>query len=131
MDEYKPLLGNMNTISLSPNNNLYEELCLDIQELIQINIKTAKYYEQLNYYIYIPSISITALSSVSSFISSSELLNSESRAWASITAGILTIIATSIQSVASACQYKSKSDMFRITADRYEQILTKIKFKKF
>jgi hypothetical protein len=109
--------------------NFYNDIIKRTEKLYCMNIESAKYYDKLNLYIFAPSISLTAICSIASFLSTSDFLSENTKTGFSVSVGILTVLSTAIQSLASTCQYKSRAEAFRISADKYEQLLTKIRFE--
>ncbi len=110
-------------------HGFYRKTICRLQKLFKMNVEAAKYYEKINFYIFGPSITITALSSMASFLSTTDLLGDSAKTGFGISVGVLTVISTAMQSVAGTCQYKSRSEAFRLSADRYEQLLTKLRFE--
>ena len=110
-------------------HGFYRKTICRLQKLFKMNVEAAKYYERINFYIFGPSITITALSSMASFLSTTDLLGESAKTGFGISVGVLTVISTAMQSVAGTCQYKSRSEAFRLSADRYEQLLTKLQFE--
>jgi len=111
-------------------HNFYQKTIHRLQKLFKMNVDAAKHYEKINFYIFGPSITITILSSMASFLSTTEILDDTTKTGFGITVGFLTILSTAMQSVAGTCQYKSRSEAFRLAADRYEQLLTKLQFER-
>lgn len=109
--------------------HFYELTIERLKKLFRMNVETAKYYEKLNYYIFGPSITITAICSMASFLGSSEIMDDKSKTGFSLAVGILSVVSTAMQTIAGTCQYKSRSEAFRLSADRYEQLLTKLTFE--
>ena len=110
-------------------HGFYKKTIVRLQKLFKMNVAAAKHYENVNFYIFGPSISITVLSSICSFLSTTDVLDDRAKTGFGLTVGILTILSTALQSVASTCQYKSRSEAFRLAADQYEQLLTKLRFE--
>ena len=110
-------------------HGFYKKTIVRLQKLFKMNVAAAKHYENVNFYIFGPSISITVLSSICSFLSTTDVLDDTAKTGFGLTVGILTILSTALQSVASTCQYKSRSEAFRLAADQYEQLLTKLRFE--
>ena len=50
-------------------HGFYRKTICRLQKLFKMNVESAKYYEKINFYIFGPSITITALSSMASFLS--------------------------------------------------------------
>ena len=113
-----------------------EKLQLFYQKTLQrmiknknIHIDSSSYYSKLNYYIIIPSVLITGLSGIGSFLSSTELISENVRTDCAIAVGVLSCISTLLQSISGSCQYDTKSEMHRSAAEEYEILITKLKFE--
>lgn len=94
-----------------------------------IHIDSSSYYNKLNYYIIIPSILITGLSGIGSFLSSTEIIKEDIRTDCAIAVGVLSCISTFLQSISGSCQFDTKSEMHRSAAEEYEILITKLKFE--
>jgi hypothetical protein len=131
IDETSPILPKYNYPEWynEIQHGFYRKTICRLQKLFKMNVEAAKYYEKINFYIFGPSITITALSSMASFLSTTDLLGDSAKTGFGISVGVLTVISTAMQSVAGTCQYKSRSEAFRLSADRYEQLLTKLRFE--
>ena len=110
-------------------HGFYKKTIVRLQKLFKMNVAAAKHYERVNMYIFGPSITITVLSSICSFLSTTDVLDESAKTGFGMTVGILTILSTALQSVAGTCQYKSRSEAFRIAAEQYEHLLTKLRFE--
>ena len=78
----------------------------------------------------IPSLVISALSSIGSFIASSDILDKGWRTGFTLSVGVMTSLNALIQSFSSAYQYDSKCTCHYAAAEQYEQIITEIDFEK-
>jgi hypothetical protein len=77
----------------------------------------------------IPGIFITGISSIASFLATSDMLNTDTKAGFSIGVGILTAGATILQSVSSSFGFGARKDAFQKAADSYDDLITKIEFE--
>ena len=94
-----------------------------------INNQASVYYSKLDQNFVIPGIVITGLSSVVSFIASSDMLNEDEKWGVSILVGILTAVATILQSLSSSFGFQVKKEAFQNSADVYDSLITKIEFE--
>ena len=81
-------------------HGFYKRTIVRLQKLFKMNVASAKHYEMVNLYIFGPSISITVLSSICSFLSTTDVLDESTKTGFGMTVGILTILSTALQSVA-------------------------------
>jgi hypothetical protein len=94
-----------------------------------INNYASNYYGSLQLRFTIPGILITGISSVASFLATSDLLTDGTKAGFSIGVGILTAGATILQSVSSSFGFGARKDAFQKSADCYDDLITKIEFE--
>ena len=81
-----------------------------------------------NLMLVIPTIFITSISSMLSFLSSSDLFPNE-KDYIIMSVGILTSMASITQALSSALAFNVKAEMFRKAADSYDKLITRIEFE--
>jgi hypothetical protein len=94
-----------------------------------INNYASNYYGSMQLRFTIPGIFITGISSIASFLATSDMLNTDTKAGFSIGVGILTAGATILQSVSSSFGFGARKDAFQKAADSYDDLITKIEFE--
>lgn len=94
-----------------------------------INNNASAYYGNLNQRFVVPGIVITGLSSVGSFMTTSDMLSDEEKQGFGVTVGVLTAVATIIQSMSASFGFQLKKDAFATSADVYDSLLTKVEFE--
>ena len=94
-----------------------------------VNNQSNLYYKKLNSQFVIPGIVITGLCSVASFLSTTESISDDAKIGFSVGVGVLTAIATIIQSVSSSFGFQTRSDSFQKSAETYDRLLTQIEFQ--
>jgi hypothetical protein len=94
-----------------------------------LNNQSSNYYSKQNSKFVIPGILITGISSVASFMATSDILGDDSKKSFSVGVGILTAGATILQSVSSSFGFQSRAEQFQKAADQYDTLLTKIEFE--
>jgi hypothetical protein len=94
-----------------------------------INNQASVYYSSSNSKFVIPGILITGVSSVISFMATSDLLNSSTKSAFSIGVGVFTAGATILQSISSSFGFQSRAEAFQKSADEYDTLITKIEFE--
>jgi hypothetical protein len=100
-----------------------------LEELKWIHSRSSEYYESRNIAITIPSIVLTSLSGIMSFMSTSSGVSPQFQYISSITVGVIAAISSLVQALSSTLQFGTKSELHRDVADRYEKIITSIKFE--
>jgi hypothetical protein len=100
-----------------------------LEQLKWIHSRASEYYERRNLAITIPSIVLTSLSGIMSFMSTSSGVSSSFQYSSSITVGIIAAVSSLVQALSSTLQFGTKSELHRDVADRYEKIITSIKFE--
>jgi hypothetical protein len=94
-----------------------------------INNQASVYYSSQNSKFVIPGILITGVSSIISFMATSDLLNTGTKSAFSIGVGIFTAGATILQSISSSFGFQSRAEDFQKAADSYDTLITKIEFE--
>jgi hypothetical protein len=92
--------------------------------------KTGNYYGTMNMYLVVPSLCITTMTSIFSFLSNSDMFNNDTQKILITIVGISSIFSTMMQSLGGAFGYSTKKEMFLQAADEYDKILMKIQFEK-
>lgn len=88
------------------------------------------YYSRYNQTIQIPTIVLAALSSIASFIASSEVLSDYWKIRCTLSVGIISCIGAMMQSFSSAYQFNTKAEAHFNAAEAYDNIITEIDFEK-
>lgn len=107
----------------------YEKLEERLKKLRYVHSRSAEHYEKMNVYIFGPSITITALSGIASFLSTSDFIESEARNGLGVTVGVLASISSMLQAVASASKYHAKIESHRGAAEQFNSLLTRLRFE--
>lgn len=107
----------------------YQKKIKQLRRETYIHSESAEYYSKLHLRIYGPSIVITGMSGIASFIASSNVLSKDYQTGISIGVGVFASISAMIQSIASAVDYLTKAKSHREAADEFEKLITKIEFE--
>ena len=91
--------------------------------------RSSQYYESMNIKLSAPSIVITALSGIASFLSTSQYVDEDSQNACGITVGVLASVASVFQAFTAACQYSAKKEAHRTVAEQYNALIVKTKFE--
>ena len=94
-----------------------------------VNNQSSLYYSNLGNRFVIPGIIITGLSSVVSFLATSSMLDEDEKQGCGVTVGVLTAIATIIQSMSASFGFQLKKDAFATSADTYDSLITQVEFE--
>lgn len=94
-----------------------------------INNQSSSYYSTLSNRFVIPGIVITGLSSIVSFMSTSDMLEDDEKKGFGITVGVLTSVAAIIQSMSASFGFQLKTDAFATCADEYDSLITRVEFE--
>jgi hypothetical protein len=100
-----------------------------LKKLRFLHSRSSQYYESMNMKISTPSIIITALSGIASFLSTSQYVDQDAQNACGITVGVLASAASVCQAFAAACQYGAKCEAHRTVAEQYNQLIVKTKFE--
>ena len=109
--------------------SFYKKMLKRLKQLRYVHSQSAEYYEKMNFKIFGPSITITALSGIASFLSTASFIETDAKNGFGVTVGVLTSISTLLQSVASACQFSAKVEAHRTAADQYNKLIVRLKFE--
>lgn len=94
-----------------------------------INNYASNYYGNMHNRFSIPGIIITGTSSIASFLSTMDVINNTVKTAISIGVGIMAACSTIIYSIANSYGFQSRRDSFQISADAYDDLITKIEFE--
>jgi hypothetical protein len=107
----------------------YNKILQRLIRLSAINTKASQYYEKMNFNIFGPSITITALSGIASFLSTSQYVTENAKNVFGIGVGIVASISSVLQALAGACQYSAKKEAHRTVAEQYNNLIITVKFE--
>lgn len=109
--------------------NNYQHLFDLLERKKYIYNRAGDYYRKMNFYIVIPSIFITTLSSIFAFLSTSNLIKKEQQDVFIVMVGVMSAFSTMTQSISSSIGYGTRKDMFLNAADQYDKNIIKITFE--
>tara|TARA_B100000787_G_scaffold169095_1_gene159342 strand:+ start:1150 stop:1764 length:615 start_codon:yes stop_codon:yes gene_type:complete len=107
----------------------YKKIYKRLKILVEIHSETSNYYNRLDKYIFGPSIIISCLSGIGSFMSTSEFIDNRMQNIFGISVGIMASVAALIQSIGSATRYSAKEEAHRTAAEDYNKLSVKVKFE--
>jgi hypothetical protein len=107
----------------------YNKILQRLKRLSHLHSRASQYYEKMNFYIFAPSITITALSGIASFLSTSQYISEKAQNGFGIGVGIVASISSVLQSLAGACQYSAKKEAHRTVAEQYNNLIISVKFE--
>jgi hypothetical protein len=88
------------------------------------------YYNNMNKKFVAPTLIISALSSIASFIASSEIIPTDWKVVLTLSVGVSTSLNALVQSFSSAYQFDAKATAHFGAADNYDRLITEIDFEK-
>ena len=119
-----------NKITLTnEEKTFYKEFINRIEDEKTIYIESSVYYEKRSLLLTIPSITITSLAGMASFLSAAKFFNEDTKLGFSLGVGILGSISSLIQTFDSAFKFNTKAEMFRNAAEQYDKLITQTKFE--
>lgn len=107
----------------------YNKTLERLQNLSDLHTKASQYFDKMHYYIIGPSIVITALSGIASFLSTSQYIDTNTQNAFGISVGIAASFASVLQSISGACQYSAKKEAHRTVAEEYNKLIVVVKFE--
>ena len=107
----------------------YKKIYKRLKILIYIHNDSSNHYAKMDKYIFGPSISISCISGIASFMSTTELVNQSTQSAFGIGVGILASITTLLQSLGSAYRFSAKEEAHRHAAEEYNKLGVKVRFE--
>lgn len=107
----------------------YNKILERLQRLSYLHTRASQHYEKMNYYIFGPSITITALSGIASFLSTSQYISEGAQNGFGIGVGVVASVSSVLQSLAGACQFSAKTEAHRNVAEQYNNLIISVKFE--
>ena len=107
----------------------YERMLERLEKLSYIHTNSADHYSKMNIRIFGPSISITAFSSIASFLSTADFVDTGLKNGFAVTVGVMASVSTMLQSLASALQYGAKVEAHSTAAEEYNKLIIRLKFE--
>ena len=94
-----------------------------------------KYYDSFRYYSYIdnlliiPSIVLTSIASVFSFLSTSTMIDKRDQNFYLLMVAIVTAVSSLMQTISGSCKYSVKRDQFNQAANDLNSLVDRISFE--
>jgi len=107
-----------------------ERLAAKVKRLERNYKYSARKYNYYNLLITIPSIGITSLSSIFSFLSSSEYLSTDVKNYCVISVAMLTTISAMLQTISSSCEFSVKKLKFTEAAQQFNHVSDRVFFER-
>ena len=92
---------------------------------------SSKYYKNKNSIFSIPSILISSLSGIASFLATADMMPSNASSWLNISVGVMAAASTLFQSFSNAYGYAGKEEAHQNAAESFDQIITRVRFERF
>lgn len=107
----------------------YNKILARLKRLHYLHTRSSQHFDKMNYYILGPSITITALSGIASFLSTSQFVDNSTQNAFGIGVGVIASISSVLQALAGACQFSAKKESHRVAAEQYNNLIVKTKFE--
>lgn len=94
-----------------------------------------KYYDSYRYYSYvdnlliIPSIVLTSIASVFSFLSTSTMIDKRDQNFYLLMVAVVTAVSSLMQTISGSCKYSVKRDQFNQAANDFNSLVDRISFE--
>jgi len=98
-----------------------------LKELKWVHARSAQYYDKMNNLFVLPTILITSVSGMASFLSTSSVVTDDTKTIFGISVGIMASVSSLLQSMSSAYNFPTKAEMHRTAASEYDKWIVKIK----
>ena len=107
----------------------YNKILARLNKLSYIHTRSSQYYDKMNYYIFGPSIAITAISGIASFLSTSDFIDQDTQNGFGVAVGVIASVSSVMQAIAGACNFSAKREAHRAAAEQYNNLIVKTKFE--
>ena len=97
----------------------------------EIYVLSSELFQKKGLCLSVPSILITCIMSIISFLGASTYFTSDTRIILGLVVGSLGSLGALFQSFQSALNYNTKAEAFRNAAENYDTLITKIKFELY
>jgi hypothetical protein len=108
---------------------LLRESSARLKELKWVHSRSAQYYDKMHNVFVIPTILITSISGMASFLSTSSVITEDTKTVFGIGVGVMASVSSLLQSMSSAYKYGTKAEMHRTAAEEYNKLIVKISFE--
>lgn len=100
-----------------------------LKKLRFLHSRSSQHYDKMSYIFTTPSIVITSLSGIASFLSTSQYIDADYQNAFGITVGVMASLSSIFQALSSACQFGVKREAHRTVAEQYNALIVKTKFE--
>tara|TARA_Y100000389_G_scaffold199125_1_gene236936 strand:+ start:171 stop:926 length:756 start_codon:yes stop_codon:yes gene_type:complete len=111
--------------------SIYQNLLDYLRKNRYTHKKSYKYYRNLSRRLVIPSIVISCLSGIGSFLSTNENFADDTKSYIAVGVGILASFSTAMQSFSTAFNFGQKQEAFQSAANEYDKLILLIKFESY
>lgn len=108
---------------------ILNKFCKRLEKEKYINNYASTYYGNMHNRFSIPGIIVSGVSSVASFLATSDMMSDTGKTAISIGVGILAAGSTIIYSIANSYGFQTRRDSFQMSADAYDDLITRIEFE--
>jgi len=112
-------------------HTIYQDLLNYLRKNRYTHKKSYKYYRNLSRHLVIPSIIISCLSGIGSFLSTNENFADDTKSYIAVGVGILASFSTAMQSFSTAFSFDQKQEAFQNAANEYDKLVLVIKFESY
>lgn len=91
--------------------------------------KSFVYYSYINNLLIIPSIMLTSIASIFSFLSTSTMIDERNQNFYLLMVAIITAFSSLMQTISGSCKYSVKRDQFNQAANDFNSLVDKINFE--
>ena len=116
-------------ITPAEKKQILEKLLQNLRKSRYIHNISGNYYKKLNMRFILPSIIITSISGMASFLSTAEFLDDNEKNGFSVLVGVFASVSTMLQAFSGAFGFDTKREMFLKAADDYDKLMSKVKFE--
>ena len=120
---------------LSSNSNstrvFYDKIYAEAEKLYKMHTKAFNFFQRLHLTITLPSILISGVSGILSFVATSKMITSEdTKNNIELSVGVISAIGLLLQSFSASLGYSAKRESHSIASSSYNNILTSVEFER-
>lgn len=108
---------------------LLQQILKKLEKIKQSYLYSARYYDKMNFRMLIPSVLLTGVCSIASFLSSSTLIDDQLRKDFTVSVAIITSVSTILQTINGSCEFAVKKVKFYEATRKIDELMERLYFE--
>ena len=121
-DGIQPDLGN--------TKRFLHKMTQRLNRQFNMHVASTAYYKKMHILVTIPSIVISAFSSIAAFLATSSLISQDKQNAFSLSVGIIAAVSTMLQTFSSGFKYPARIESHSVAAQQYANLKTQAEFEE-